>query len=598
MVATTDNPADLLADPSTQCTSCGRTNCPCGSLCECRLHCRCIKSLLEQQLQQKRLQKKRSNDGAVRIELQIDGMTCSMCSSAVEKAINFLNEEKLNEDFILSCNVNPINGIGIVEVSREKVQDDADGVLKDVCDAVEDIGYDCVGKYLNLRASYAASASNNNNEDNERNIEANYLIDDDDEDSVSEEGEDLEENLMKEEKRNAAIVREKRDWFLKSLIGSLPIFFLTMIYPYFSDTSDEVMIVSGLSVQTLIMWILSTFVQFYCGWIFYKGAWKSVKARALGMDMLVALGTSAAYFYAVLLIIMDIAKIGEDNESDNHGSMNHGDGEGHGSKGAHFFETSAVLISFVFLGHWLQAMAVRKTSGALVKLMGLQSKTAIVVEPNDAEELELSLNLDNFDPSKDYYLEKIVPTKDLKRGQIIKVTRGSSIPTDCKLISGSVSVNEAAMTGESVPTLKTCEQTVDENSDKQQHLIGGTICVEGLGFARVTKVGSQTALAQIISMIRNAQSNSAPIQDFADYVSSIFVPCVVVISLITFLTWLFVLQFTNADIANDEGYSNVTLSLLFAISVLVISCPVSIFYLIFCLLCLSLIVLVYSVHWV
>ena len=79
-------------------------------------------------------------------------MTCSMCSSAVEKAINFLNEEKLNEDFILSCNVNPINGIGIVEVSREKVQDDADGVLKDVCDAVEDIGYDCVGLFT---ASFA-----------------------------------------------------------------------------------------------------------------------------------------------------------------------------------------------------------------------------------------------------------------------------------------------------------------------------------------------------------------------------------------------------------------------------------------------------------
>lgn len=253
-----------------------------------------------------------------------------------------------------------------------------------------------------------------------------------------------------------------------------------------------------------ILFILSTPVQFISGARFYRGAWAALKNKTSNMDTLIAVGTSAAYFYSVYVMLSSPM---EDQ----------------------YFETSAVLITFVLAGKYLEAMAKGKTSEAIKKLMDLSPKNATLIR--DGREVA-------------------VPVESVKVGDVILVKPGEKIPVDGVLVSGGSTVDESMITGESMPVEKNVGDTV----------IGSTINKHGSFQFRATKVGGDTTLAHIIQLVEDAQGSKAPIQRFADVVSSYFVPAVIAIAVLSFVVWLLLGK-------------TLAFALIIAVSVLVISCP-------------------------
>lgn len=228
-------------------------------------------------------------------------------------------------------------------------------------------------------------------------------------------------------------------------------------------------------LEALILFFLCTPIQFGCGWAFYKSSWFGLQRGFLGMDVLVAVGTSASYGYAVWATF-------------------------EGSIEYHFFETSAVLICFVLLGKFLQSLAVRRTSQALTHLMALQPKNAILVTSSSGEKIEKD---SCWSPQEEPYQEEVVPVQNVRSGDIVKILKGASIPADGVVLFGEMTVDESVITGESVPIFKT----------KGSIVLGGTICAEtgqtaGAGFVYVTGVGSSTALSQIVKLVQEAQSRN------------------------------------------------------------------------------------------
>lgn len=301
------------------------------------------------------------------------------------------------------------------------------------------------------------------------------------------------------------------------------------------------------------MWLLTTPVQFVCGYSFYKTSFHGIKRGVLGMDVLVAIGTTSSYIYAFLAMWRD-------------------------DPGYRFFETSAVLISFVLLGKWMNAMAVRRTSQALTQLMKLQAKTAIKITTTSALG-GTSTSSSLWNPLKDAYSEETVPIQNVYPGDIVKILRGSNIPADGIVLHGELTVDQSMITGESIPVLKSPGDDV----------LGGTICAEtgtmsnsgntldhaltAAAFVRVTGVGADSALSQIVQMVQDAQSKQVPIQKLADGIASIFVPVVVVFSMMTFLTWY---ACCKVGIVPSGWYGEedpIAFSLLFGMASLVISCP-------------------------
>lgn len=261
-----------------------------------------------------------------------------------------------------------------------------------------------------------------------------------------------------------------------------------------------------IAYKPLILFILSTPVQFFVGAGFYKGMWNALKNKTSNMDTLIAVGTSAAYFYSLYLTIAN------------------------GMEAETYFEISAVLITLVMLGKYLEARAKGKTSEAIKKLMKLSPKTAVVIR--NGKEMKIKVD-------------------DVKTGDIILVKPGEKIPVDGIITTGESSIDESMITGESIPVDKKKNDTV----------IGGTINKHGSFRFKATKVGAETTLAHIIKLIEEAQGQKAPIQRFADSVSAYFVPIVVVIAIGTFLTWYLMFD------------STLTFSILASVAVLVIACP-------------------------
>ncbi|WP_088830239.1 heavy metal translocating P-type ATPase [Paenibacillus tyrfis] len=260
---------------------------------------------------------------------------------------------------------------------------------------------------------------------------------------------------------------------------------------------------------------LATPVQFIIGLPFYTGAYKALRNKSANMDVLVALGTSAAYFYSLYLTLAWAAA----------GSPSH-----HGMPSM-YYETSAVLITLIVMGKWFEALAKGRSSEAIKKLMGLQAKTALVVRDG----VELS-----------------VPVEEVLAGDVVLVKPGEKIPVDGIVLDGMSAVDESMLTGESIPVEKKPGDAV----------IGATVNRNGSLRIQATKVGKETALAQIIRVVEDAQGSKAPIQRVADRISGIFVPIVVGIAVLTFLIWYFAVvpgEFANA--------------LEKAIAVLVIACP-------------------------
>ena len=291
-------------------------------------------------------------------------------------------------------------------------------------------------------------------------------------------------------------VKSKRNWFIFSTAFSIPI----LIQMYFKPFGEPLGI--------YVMLAFGTIVQFTAGMTFYRGSYHSLKNASANMDVLVALGTSAAYLYSFLSAFKLF-----------------------GISGHVFFETSALLITFIRFGKYLEARAKGKASEALQKLLELQAdKARIIVEGEERE----------------------VAASDVKEGDIMVIRPGEKIPVDGEVIEGESSVDESMVTGESMPVEK---QLGDE-------VTGATINRSGVLKAKATKVGEDTMLAQIVKMVEEAQADKAPIQRLADTISNYFVPAVVAVSIICFLLWYFVFlpnEFIRA--------------FTFAITVLVIACP-------------------------
>ncbi len=276
---------------------------------------------------------------------------------------------------------------------------------------------------------------------------------------------------------------------------------------------------TGLSVPLIPMWLHNSWfqaivtapVQFWCGKSFYINSWKALKRHASTMDTLIALGTSAAYFYSLFVTIFPGALISQ------------------GLEPSVYYETAAVVITLILLGRLFENRARGQTSEAIRKLMGLQAKTARIVR--NGQELEVSI-------------------AEVELDDVILVRPGEKIPVDGEVIEGSSTVDEAMVTGESIAAKK---QPGDE-------VIGATINKTGSFKFRATRIGKDTFLAQIVKLVQQAQGSKAPIQKLADRVTGWFVPAVIAIAILTFIIWY-----------NIMG--NVTLALTTTVGVLIVACP-------------------------
>ena len=317
-----------------------------------------------------------------------------------------------------------------------------------------------------------------------------------------------------QKKRREEEIKKYKNKFLIGLVLSLPMIYF-MFLDFFSFLPGMAILLPWVGIVSLI---LSTPVQFIIGAGFYKGTWSSLRMKMFNMDSLIAIGTSAAYFYSLVnFVAYAITKqslIGVGGEK----------------IPELYFETAAFLITFVILGKWLESRAKGQTSEAIKKLMGLQAKTARVIR--DGKTVD-------------------IPIDQVVVGDTIVVRPGEKIPVDGLITGGTSSVDESMLTGESIP--------VDKKSGDS--VIGATINKTGSFEFVAKKVGSETALAQIIKLIEDAQGSKAPIQAFADRVSAWFVPIVIGIAVATFFTWFLLFD------------ASLSFSLMAFTAVLVIACP-------------------------
>jgi Cu+-exporting ATPase len=358
-----------------------------------------------------------------KVELPITGMTCANCAMNIERTLN----KKVSG--VVKASVNFASERATVQYLPSLTS------VEEMIAAIRQAGYDAIPP-----------------------------------DETGEE-EDIEQSA-----RRAEIADQTRK-FIVGILFTLPLFLWSM--------GRDFGLLGGWSHALWVnwaFWALATPVQFYTGWDYYTGGWKSLKNRSANMDVLVAMGSSVAYFYSVAVLL-------------------------HPALGSHvYFETSAVIITLIKLGKMLEARAKGRTGNAIRKLMGLRPKTATIIR--DGKEVEVSL-------------------KEVKVGDVVVVRPGEKIPVDGLVLEGNSAVDESMLTGEPIPVDKSTGDTV----------VGATINSEGLLKFRATKVGKDTALAQIIKLVQDAQGSKAPIQALADRVAAVFVPGVIGIATITFILW-------------------------------------------------------------
>lgn len=271
--------------------------------------------------------------------------------------------------------------------------------------------------------------------------------------------------------------------FLWSLVFTVPVFLTAMVFMYIPGIKHLLMfkVVNMLTIGETIRWVLATPVQFVIGWRFYVGSYKALRRGSANMDVLIALGTNAAYFYSLYTVVR--AATSPD------------------FMGVDFFETSAMLISFIILGKYLEAMAKGKTSQAIAKLMNLAPDTAILL---------------SLDEEGNVIGEEEIDGRLIQKNDVIKIVPGAKVASDGYVIWGQSHVNESMITGEASPVAKRKGDTV----------IGGTLNENGVLHIKVTRVGSESALAQIVRLVESAQLAKAPVQKLADRISKFFVPLV------------------------------------------------------------------------
>lgn len=386
------------------------------------------------------------------VTLSISGMTCATCAETIETALNRL-------EGVHSAIVN-------LASEKARIQYDPNLVrLSDIKRAIREAGYDVL------------------------------------------EAETIDEEKLAREKE----MKRQKNLLIFSLSLSIPTFLLTTILDFSLIRVTEEM----MKIGNIVLFILATPVQFIAGYQFYVGSYKALRNKRANMDTLIAIGTSAAYFYSTTVVFFPSIIPFEHV----------------------YFDTSALIISLILLGKYLEAKAKGKTSEAIRKLMNLQAKTARVLQ-ND-QEIE-------------------IPIEELEVGDIFVVRPGETIASDGIVIDGHSSVDESMISGESIPVEK----------EVGSEVIGGSINKNGLLKVRATRIGKDTVLAQIVRLVEEAQGSKAPIQRIADHVSAYFVPAVIVIAFVSALLWYFV----GYDVF-EITVPRFIFSLSIFITILVIACP-------------------------
>jgi P-type Cu+ transporter len=309
-------------------------------------------------------------------------------------------------------------------------------------------------------------------------------------------------------KRKAAEIIRKRNLLILGIVFTLPVVILSMFF------------MNRFPGENYLLLALTTPVWAIVGWEFHRGAIKTLRHASANMDTLVSVGSTAAYIMSVVATFFP-----------------------HVVGGITFYDTTALIVTLIFLGKYLEIRAKGQTNEAIKKLIGLQARTAHVMR--GGQEVELLI-------------------EQVQAGDELVVRPGEKIPVDGVVLSGLSSVDESMITGESIPVEKAGGES----------LIGATINQRGLLRMQATKVGADTVLASIIRMVEQAQGSKAPIQRLADTISSIFVPVVLLIAALTFTAWAIVGNVTGASTAGMVGASNPWIvAIVAAVAVLVVACP-------------------------
>ena len=449
--------------------------------------------------------------------IRISGMSCAACAARVEKVLN-------NLEGVKNAAVNLAVEKAAVEYDKNIIS------IEDIIDAIKKLGYDAVSeqadtissavlkvsgmscaacaarveKQLGSLEGVHSAAVNLASErasveyDSEK-IKTSDLIKA--VEAIGYKAERAEElSVDREKEQREKEIRRLRLELVISAILTAPLLFSMLLMitnidiPFFHNEYFQL--------------IVATPVQLIIGFRFYKNAYRALRSGSANMDVLIAMGTTAAYFYSIYNAFF----------APHEGMMKE-----------LYFESSAVIITLILFGKYLEAVAKGRTSEAIKKLMGLQAKTARVIRDGREEDIPI---------------EEVVP------GDVIVVRPGEKIPVDGRILEGDSAVDESMLTGESLPVEKTAGD----------HVVGATINRFGTFRLEATRVGKDTVLSQIIKMVEDAQGSKAPIQKIADRVSGVFVPVVLAIALVTLLAWYLITGDLTGGIVS-------------AVSVLVIACP-------------------------
>ncbi|MCG7339043.1 heavy metal translocating P-type ATPase [Staphylococcus sp. ACRSN] len=442
----------------------------------------------------------------------ITGMTCAACANRIEKNLNKLND--------VTANVNVTTEKATVTYDPKNTSE------AQITDSIEKTGYgvatehvelDIIGmtcaacsnrieKVLNRMDGVNNASINLTTESGAIDYNPNSVTTNDLIKKIQNIGYDAhtKQNNIQKTSRKEKELKEKRLKLIISAILTAPLL-LTMLVHLFGVPLPRIF------MNSWFQFALATPVQFIIGWQFYLGAYKNLKNKSANMDVLVALGTSAAYFYSIYEMIKWLI---------------------HSNMEPHlYFETSAVLITLILLGKYLETRAKAQTTNALSQLVNLQAKEARIFKDNKTI---------------------MVPLSEVKVGDHLIIKPGEKIPVDGTVIKGTTSIDESMLTGESIPI----EKNISDN------VIGATMNKYGTITVEATRIGKDTALSNIIQTVESAQSSKAPIQRLADIISGYFVPIVVAIAILTFIIWIAIEQPGQFEPA-----------LVSAIAVLVIACP-------------------------
>ncbi|GER71369.1 copper-translocating P-type ATPase [Weizmannia acidilactici] len=455
------------------------------------------------------LQAKQAKNAEKNITFGITGMTCAACANRIEKnlskveGVKKVNVNLATEKAAIQYDPKQASIESIIEkvkktgygVQEEKAKFDIIGMTCAACATRVEKGLNKVDGVIKASVNLAMETANVEYIPGQVSVDQMIA-------AVKKAGYDakLKGEWNEDYEKNA---REKaykiqRNKFLIGAIISIP-FLIQMV-------SDLVMHYGGgfsFHMNPWIQLILATIVQFFAGGHYYRDAYHAVRGGSANMAVLVVLGTSTAYLYSLIITVL---------------------GTGHEL----YFEASVIVITLIILGKLLETRAKGQTSDAIKKLMGLQAKTAHVIRNGQ---------------------EADIPIEEVVEGDILFVRAGEKIPVDGVILEGSSSVDESMLTGESMPVSK----------KQGDQVIGATLNKNGSFTFKATKVGKDTALAQIVKLVEEAQGSKAPIQHLADKISGIFVPIVILIALATFTVTFFVAGFTPALIS--------------MVAVLVIACP-------------------------